>query len=92
MDLALEFGLPVGVLSRLLTERELWEWDRYARKRMLPTRRLELYLAQIAHVAARTAGADVSLSDFLFDPKPPEPTAVDIEEVRKAFGFNPRSR
>jgi len=93
MDLALAFGLPVGVLSRLLTERELWEWDAYARKKMLPQRRLELYLAQISKVIAQTmAGAEVSISDFLFDPKREEVPEADLEAAKLAFGFNPQRK
>jgi hypothetical protein len=73
MDLALEFGLPVGVLSRLLTEREFRAWDRYARRKMLPQRRIELYLAQIAKTVAQSiGGSNAKLSDFLFDPPDPD--------------------
>jgi len=93
MDLALEFGLPVGVLSRLLTEREFRAWDRYARRKMLPSRRVELYLAQIARYIAQTmGGADAPLSAFLFDPQPDAPDEVDLDEMKKAFGFNPQRK
>ena len=68
MDLALEFGLPVGVLSRLLTERELRAWRRYAERKMLPSRRVEIYLAHIArYIAITMGGSKAPLTAFLLD-------------------------
>jgi hypothetical protein len=64
MDLALEFGCTVDELGEAMTERELRQWQAYARKRWLPGRRLELLLANIARM---TAGSD-SLVPFIFDP------------------------
>jgi len=81
MDLAMEFGLPVGVLSRLLTERELKAWNRYARRRMLPQRRIEAYLAQIAQLVAQTmGGSKAPLSAFLFDPRDDDAPPLTIYE------------
>ena len=86
MDLALEFRLPVGVLSGILTERELRAWDRYDKRYHLPQRRLELYLAQIArYIAATMGGSKAPLSAFLFDP-PGEGAAVPFDEDSE---FNP---
>lgn len=75
MDLALAFGMPVGVLSRLMTERELARWIAYMRKRKLPQVRIESYLAQIAYyvVAVMGGNANVALSDFLLDFESKEP-------------------
>lgn len=68
MDLALELGRTVEELSESMTERELRLWARYSRQKMLPARRLEVYLAQIALRVAWSAGADnLSLDDMLFD-------------------------
>ena len=62
--------------------------QRYAAKRMLPQRRMELYLAQIALMVAQGAGArDVKLNDFLFDADEPEEI-----EAAEFFGFNPRQK
>lgn len=67
MDLALEMGATVEELSVRMSESELGMWARYAAKKSLPMRRMELYLAQVALCVARSAGAAVSLRDFLFD-------------------------
>ena len=96
-DLALELGAPVENLAARLTEREFRAWQHYAARRMLPQRRIELYLAQIAMLIAQTMGgaADVSLEDFLFDPPPAdddgEPLSDDehVETARDFFGFSP---
>jgi hypothetical protein len=62
---------------------------------MLPSRRIELYLAQISLQVAKLAGVqNVSLEDFMFDPVDihgddgDEPTA---EEEAEFFGFKPRN-
>lgn len=61
----------------------------YAQKRMLPTRRLEVQLAQVSLLIAKTMGGvtEAEISDFLFDPEddtPPDPVQV--------FGFSPRNK
>lgn len=61
---------------------------------MLPSRRIELYLAQIAMQVAQLRGAqNVVLGDFMFDPADTggedEPTA---DEEAAFFDFNPRKR
>lgn len=74
MDLALEQHTSVAELTGSMTERELGQWLRYAAQKMLPQRRLELYLAQIALWVARSAGySDYTLRDFIFD-APPRPS------------------
>ena len=62
MDLALELGAgSVHQMLRSMPVDELSEWVQYSCKKALPTRRMELYLAQAAKV---TAGG--KLSDYLF--------------------------
>ena len=70
MDLALELGMTEGALRRSMTENELRSWQVYAAKRMLPTRRMEMLLAQIAQIVHASVGGakDRSLADYLFDP------------------------
>lgn len=65
---------------------------------MLPSRRLQMQLAQIALEIAKLRGVqNVSLEDFMFDPEDlgddedagdNEPTA---EEAAEFFGFKPRN-
>ena len=59
---------------------------------MLPQRRLELYLAQIAMLIAKTMGGaqNVRLTDFMFDPAGPDiADEMTPEEEAEAFGFRP---
>lgn len=93
MDLALQMGVPARSLARHLTEAEFQDWRVYAARRMLPQRRLELYLAQIAMLVAksgRIAKNGATLDDYLFDPPDiegdDEPTA---DEEIAFFDFNP---
>lgn len=81
-----------------MPEWQFKQWQHYAARRMLPQRRLELYLAQIALWSAKAAGvANPSLTDFLFDP-PDGADEVDAEgevspEVAASFfGFTPRPK
>lgn len=78
MDLALHLGMTEGGLRRSMTEDELQRWGQYVQRRMLPWRRVELLLAQVALVVAKTMGGakDATLEDFLFDP-PPIDAATD---------------
>lgn len=70
-------------------------WQRYAARRMLPQRRIELYLAQIAMLIATTMGGATgkALTDFMFDPPPDEPPepADDFEAAAQFFKFRPRN-
>jgi hypothetical protein len=56
-----------------MTEREFRFWLAYRARKLLPSRRLELYLAQIALVSvqAATRGQHLKLSDFMFDEMTP---------------------
>jgi len=64
-------------------------YQHYAAKWMLPTRRLQMQMAQIAHVSAQVAGNKAQLSDFLFDPVDEE---IEPEDAAEFFGFNPRKK
>ena len=77
--------MPPHQLAAVLPEREFISLQRYAAKKMLPQRRLELYLAQIGMWSARAAGAkDVTLQDFLFEIRDEgEPT---VDEAEDFFG------
>lgn len=97
MDLALHMGMTTAGLRRAMTERELREWQAYAARRMLPQRRTELYLAQIALVVAKAMGGakDATLGDFLFDPEDepvdePQGAADLLDQAKEFFGFAPR--
>ena len=83
MDLALEFGIPFEELRERLTERELNEWYRYARKFLLPTQRLGIYLAQLTMWAAKAApngiGMGMTVEDFIVPP-PAFLDAIEDEE------------
>jgi len=98
MDMALELGLPADSLARTMTLQELLQWQTYARRRLLPSRRIEFYLAQIAQLIAITMGgaSKAKLADFMLQP-PREalPAGVDeeqhIEQMIEAFQFKPRN-
>src|SRR5262249_34982861 len=101
MDLALELGMTKNELSLRMTEGELQGWMRYGVKRSFPTRRVEMYLAQLAMVVARSAGAEVKLGDFILDfdirdmldvKKEEEEEEFTVEEVQQAFKFAPRMK
>lgn len=86
-DLALAFGTPALSLARQLTEREFVQWQRYAAQKMLPQRRIELMLAQIAQLIAVTMGGakNTKLTDYLFDAQ--QEQEMTAEEF---FDFQPR--
>ena len=94
--MALEFGLPVKALRRVMSERELRQWARYANEQRLPSRRIEYYLAQIAFLIARTAGGSKSESftDFMIDfaPRqlPPVEAMIGADVMAAAAGTNVR--
>lgn len=62
----------------------------YAARKLLPARRMQLQLAQIAMMVVQAAGAkgQLSLRDFLFDPTD-EPDEDDEDAAREFFGFQP---
>lgn len=98
MELALEFGMPVGMMSRVMSEAELEQWARYASRRLLPTKRIEILLAQVSRFIAMTMGGatDASIADFMIQPRIEEPEVVvtdeDLAEMKEFFGFSPRPR
>jgi len=90
-----------GELARRLPERELARLHADAARRLLPQRRIELLLANIARlIDARVGGAEnTRVADYLFDPvdtldadaaapPPADLDAVAAEQVA-FFGFNP---
>lgn len=96
MELALYLGGgPAERLAREMSEREFRQWGRYAREHVLPSRRVEIYLAQIAWAVARFLGGndDATIEDFLIDfgAKPPD-AAPDVEAAKAAFAFAPRKK
>ena len=87
--------MPAGALARAMPEREFRDWQRYAARRMLPQRRIEMYLAQIAMLIVKTTGggAGKGLDDFLLDP-PPDEDDEPVDNLAAAvefFGFRPRN-
>lgn len=94
MDLALHLGMPAETLARAMTEREFVSWQRYAEHKMLPVRRIEMLLAQLAMFMDRMNGAkDKSLRDYLFDPVTDDETVDDdLEAAVDYFGFKPQAR
>ena len=81
-DLALELGCSVASLDRM-TEYEFRKWVAYASKRLLPTRRMEAYLAQVCSTIAQSVGVkDATLSTYLLKldhPKPQQEKAPGAE-------------
>lgn len=97
MDLALNLSWPsVAVGARGMSEREFVRWQHYASKRMLPWRRMECYLAQIAQKIAQTMGGatQATIDDYLFQ-TPEEPPNDDdddtLQAAIEAFDFKPRN-
>lgn len=91
MDLALESGWSQEMIGAM-TETDFIRWQKYAATRRFPTRRLELYLAQIAMVVAKAMGGSTAkLEDFLIELSPPDEGDGDnLEDAKEAFGFKPR--
>lgn len=75
-----------------MPERMLRQYGDYERRRGLPSRRIELHLAQIAMLIAKTMGGakDATLKDFLFDP--PEESADRLQALKAEIGFSPRTK
>lgn len=94
MELALHMGMPVETLTRSMTELELHQWAQFAARKSMPLRRIEIYLAQIAHLVAVTmGGSKAKLEDFMLKvPEDKPDNVIRMEDVRKAFGFNPRKK
>lgn len=104
MELALEFGCTVESLKRTLSERELWQWARYRAQHQLPSRRLELMIAQLTAWVVRLgsgggAGKNANIQDFMLEMQSPfeepgkaAPEDADVEALRTVFSFAPRKR
>lgn len=74
MHLALAIGgCTADELETRMSEREFQLWRRFAARFGMPSRRIELHLAQISLLIARTMGnaRNARLKDFLFDPSDP---------------------
>jgi hypothetical protein len=69
-----------------LPYREFAFYEAYALKRMLPTVRIEMHLAQMALQINRMAGGDADFKDFLFQPK------NELELIKEQFEFKPRAK
>jgi len=95
MTLALNLGKTVADLERDMSGVEFDLWRRYASRNVLPWRKMELHLAQIAHIIAATMGGakDKSLADYMFDPEEEHhgPISTD-DEAAAFFGFSPRAK
>jgi len=94
MDLALHLGKTAGEVEREMTGVEFNLWQRYANRRMLPWRRMELLLAQVSQIIGATMGGagDKVLSDYLFDPPEESPGGADEDEAATFFAFAPRNK
>jgi hypothetical protein len=92
MELALSLGSSYEALSARMTERELHVWMVYARKRMLPLQRFELYLARICMLIDTAWGgrSDAKISDYLLGMEIEDATIDEAVEVGADFGFHPR--
>lgn len=88
MELALHLGKTLEELEQMSAP-EYGLWLRHASQRMLPWRRMELYLAQIARLIAVTMGGakDAKLIDFMFEP---EEEISTVEDATVVFEFAPR--
>lgn len=94
MELALHLGMTVQQLTDSMLESELNQWANYARRSPLPFKRMEIMLAQVCLLIAKTMGGakQVGVMDFMLalpDEDLPD-NVTRIEAARKAFGFNPR--
>jgi len=78
-----------------MTEAELLQWGRLAGRRGLPLQRIELLLAQLSMLIAKTMGGakNVRVDDFMLkEPEVLPENVTHIDIARKAFGFNPRRK
>lgn len=80
--MALELGFTPGRLRRTLTEREFYDFTRYARDRGgLPQQRIELMLARIAMLidVGMCGNKNAKLSDYLPEGERRDQVADDAE-------------
>jgi hypothetical protein len=94
MELALHLGMTTQALTSSMLESELNQWGKYAERYPLPYKRMELMLAQVCAVVARTGGAkNITTKDFMLSIPEDLPQNISrIEMAREAFGFNPRKK
>lgn len=96
MQLALQLGMTAEGLERSMTEAELNRWARYLSRHPMPQRRIELMLAQVCALIARTMGGskNAKVADFLLQEPEEElpPNVTRLEIARQAFAFNPRRK
>lgn len=75
-----------------MPEADLRLYQVYATYRMLPTRRMEMHMAQLTRVLAQVHGnKEVMNADFLFDTRAPDVVIPEAtaEEAQAAFDFKP---
>ncbi len=99
LDLSFELGIPAHLLAQTLPESEYQRYLAYAHARGLPSRRLEIMLAQLTALVSNAAYSDhkVTAQDFLLDPYEEDSnTDIDAAETEEAlaelkahFGFAP---
>jgi hypothetical protein len=96
MDLCLALGRTVGELEREMTEVEFGLWQKYAQRRTLPWRRMEMYLArltQTVEASGMAGGSGAPLRDFLFlDPPDDSAEDGDARDAAEFFAFSPRAQ
>lgn len=88
--------MTVSSLAREMSEAEFYGWQCHAAAHPLPTRRIEIYLAQISMLIAKCMGGakDAKLADFLLFDRASEESALpnDEEAAKAAFGFKPKKK
>ena len=93
MELALNLGMTADVMLQSMTAAELDHWATHAQRYLLPHKRVEIMLAQVCSLIAKTRGGakEVTVRDFMLqipsDDLPQNVTRLDL--ARKAFGFKP---
>jgi hypothetical protein len=96
MDLAMHLGMTTDHMTQSMTEAELNRWARYASSHGLPYKRIEVLLAQVSLLIAKTMGGakNVKVEDFMLRARKEELPAnvTRIEVKRAAFGWNPHNK
>jgi hypothetical protein len=91
--LSLQLGIPEEELAARLTNRSFERYRHYAARHLLPTRRIQLQLAQLTMWTAMVAGhKDGKVGDFLIGPtdeEEQEQGEQDLDVMRAEFGFKP---